>query len=413
MALPILGALLKNGIKLRKSIEQRNKTPFYLQKKELKKLLKKSRFTQISAKYDFEAVLDKFHILRRPGPKDFYTTFKKNIPVYNYNKIHAEWWHKSLNGESDVTWPGKIKYFALSSGTSEAASKYIPVSKDMIKAMRITGIRHILTLSNYNLPPELFEKGMLMLGGSTHLNYNGTYFSGDLSGITTGQIPFWFQHFYKPGRKISKHRNWDDKLNEITLKAKDWDIGFVLGVPAWVQILMEKIIDHYKVNNIHEIWPNLTIYGHGGVSFEPYKKSFEKLLGKPLIYIETYLASEGFLAFQAKQGRNLKLMLNNGIFYEFVPFDDQNFDQEGEIIENPKTLMIDEVEEGKEYALLISTCAGAWRYAIGDVIKFTDKKECEIIIVGRTKHYLSLCGEHLSVDNMNKAIKAVSDDLNI
>jgi hypothetical protein len=318
-----------------------------------------------------------------------------------------------LDGEADVAWPGKIKFFALSSGTSESASKKIPVSKEMIKAMRITGIRHMLTLSNYNLPSELFEKGMLMLGGSTHLNYNGTYFSGDLSGITTGQIPFWFQHFYKPGNKISKNRNWDDKLNEITLKAKEWDIGFVLGVPAWIQIMMEKIIAHYKVNNIHDIWPNLTIYAHGGVSLEPYKKSFEKLLGKPLIYVETYLASEGFIAFQAKQGHDMKLMLNNGLFYEFVPFDDKNFDHDGEIVANPQTFMIDEIEEGKEYALLITTCAGAWRYVIGDVIKFTNKKECEIIIVGRTKHYLSLCGEHLSVDNMTKAIKHVSDELNI
>jgi hypothetical protein len=150
------------------------------------------------------------------------------------------------------------------------------------------------------------------------------------------------------------------------------------------------------------------------VSFEPYRRGFEKLLAKPLIYMETYLASEGFLAFQAKPGqKSMRLVLNTGIFHEFIPFNDQNFDPNGEVKENAQTLKIDEVQEGKEYALLISTCAGAWRYLIGDVIKFVSKEESEIVITGRTKHFLSLCGEHLSVDNMNKAINLLEDDLNI
>jgi len=180
-----------------------------------------------------------------------------------------------------------------------------------------------------------------------------------------------------------------------------------------VQLLMEKIIEHYNLKNIHEIWPNLTIYTHGGVSFEPYKKGFEELLGKPLVYIETYLASEGFIAFQDEPDSDMRLVLNNGIFYEFVPFNEENFDAEGELIRKPKTLLLNEVVEGEEYALLLSTCAGAWRYLIGDVIKFTNKEKCEIKIVGRTRHYLSLCGEHLSVDNMNKAIEMVCDELDI
>lgn len=177
---------------------------------------------------------------------------------------------------------------------------------------------------------------------------------------------------------------------------------------------MERIIAHYKVNTIHDIWPNLTIFVHGGVSFDPYKKSFEKLLGKPLIYMETYLASEGFFGFQyIPFSKSMRLVLNNGIFYEFIPFTEANFTADGEMVDNPETYKIDEVEEGKEYALLISTNSGSWRYLIGDTIKFVSKDDCEIMITGRTKHFLSLCGEHLSMDNMNKAIELVSDELNI
>jgi hypothetical protein len=177
---------------------------------------------------------------------------------------------------------------------------------------------------------------------------------------------------------------------------------------------MEKIIHRYKVKNIHEIWPNLMVYVHGGVSFDPYRKGFEKLLGRPIHYIETYLASEGFVAFQAYPNRrSMRLVLNNGIFHEFVPFEEKNFDANGEIRPDAETFMIDEVEEGREYAILLSTCAGAWRYLIGDVIKFTSLEESEIVITGRTKHFLSLCGEHLSVDNMNKAVELVCNDFNI
>jgi hypothetical protein len=204
------------------------------------------------------------------------------------------------------------------------------------------------------------------------------------------------------------------KLDDIARNAREWNIGIIVGVPAWIQILMEKIVEYHKVSNIHEIWPNLMVYVHGGVSFDPYRKGFERLLGRPIYYIETYLASEGFIAFQAYPNRRtMRLVLNNGIFYEFVPFDEENFDANGEIKPDAKTYLIDELEEGKEYAILLSTCAGAWRYLIGDVIKFTSLEECEIVITGRTKHFLSLCGEHLSVDNMTKALELVANDFNI
>ena len=203
-------------------------------------------------------------------------------------------------------------------------------------------------------------------------------------------------------------------MKEIVEKAPDWDIGFIVGVPAWIQMCIEMVIEKYKLNNIHEIWPNLDFFAHGGVSFEPYKHGFEKLLGKPITYIETYLASEGFLAWQDKQnGVGMRLSFNQHIFFEFVPFDENNFDENGEMVENPQALLINEVEENKDYAILISTAAGAWRYLIGDTIRFIDKVNAEIIITGRTKHFLSLVGEHLSVDNMNKAIQLVSEEMNI
>ncbi|UII32621.1 GH3 auxin-responsive promoter family protein [Fulvivirga ulvae] len=409
--MPILGTLLKKGIRIRESLEQEYSNPFDIQKQELKKLLITASQTAFGKHYSFGGILNAY---KKDDQKAFFRLFKEQIPIHNYNKIYKDWWHISKQGKRNVCWPGNVKYFALSSGTSEASSKYLPITKDMKRAIQKTSIRQILSLSKYDLPSNFFQGGILMLGGSTQLNNRGSYFEGDLSGIQAAQLPFWFQHFYKPGKRIAKTKDWDEKLNEIAKKAREWNISIIVGVPAWIQILMEKILEYHQVSNIHEIWPDLMVYVHGGVSFDPYRKGFQKLLGKEIYYIETYLASEGFIAFQSKPNhRSMRLVLNNGIFYEFVPFDDKNFDENGDILENAETLMIDEVEEGKEYALLLSSCAGAWRYIIGDVVKFTSKEDSEIIITGRTKHFLSLCGEHMSVDNMNKAIEMVGDDLNI
>lgn len=406
----ILSKLLKKGIRLRDSLEQEYASPVDLQKEQLKKLLLKAADTEIGKKYQFKSILGKL----KGSSDDFFTAFAQGLPIYDYNSIREEFWYKLEEGKKHVTWPGKVNYFALSSGTSGAASKFIPVTEEMIKAIRKTGVRQMLSLSKYDLPTSLFSKGILMLGGSTDLKFNGTYFSGDLSGITASKLPIWFQRFYKPGKKIARNRNWGNKLDQIVEKAADWDIGIIVGVPAWLQLLLEKIIERYQLKTIHDIWPNLQLFVHGGVSFEPYKLGFERLLGKSLTYVETYLASEGFLAFQALPNRkSMRLVLNNGIFYEFIPFTPQNFDEEGNLVEKPKPLPYQEIEDGKEYALLLSTCSGAWRYLIGDVIRVISKEEAEIVITGRTKHFLSLCGEHLSVDNMNKAVEYACDHFGI
>lgn len=397
-------------INLPKSLARALKLPVNSPKRQqikvLKKLLKKASHTQFGQQYGFDEILNSRH----PGKK-----FQELVPVSDYSRIYSEWWYKTLEGHTDVCWPGKINYFALSSGTSEAASKYIPITNDLMRGNRVVMIKQLLTLRGYeNLPVKSLGKGWLMLGGSTDLQRGPGYYSGDLSGITAKRVPFWFSPFYKPGKKIAKTKDWDEKLEHIVQQAPNWDIGFVVGVPAWIQMCMEMVVERYKLNHIHEIWPNLSFFVHGGVSFEPYKQGFERLLGRPLIYIETYLASEGFIAYQARQhAQGMKLVTSDHIFLEFVPFDEKNFDGDGQILPSAEALMIHEVEEGRDYALLISTSAGAWRYLIGDTVRFIDKEHSEIIITGRTKHFLSLVGEHLSVDNMNKAIQLVSEELNI
>lgn len=403
----LIGSAIKRALALQKSIRipQRKADGITKQQKLFTKMLTKAEDTQFGKHYGFEV------ILRSPNPIE---VFRQSVPIYDYDSLFRDWWHRSLNGEADVTWPGKVNYFALSSGTSGSPSKHIPVTSSMIKAIRKTSVRQILSLAHYNLPPELFEKGIFMLGGSTQLERQGDYYEGDLSGINAAKIPFWFQAHYKPGKKIAREKDWEAKLEEIVKAAPTWDIGIVVGVPAWIQIAMERIIKRYNVKTIHDIWPNLKIYVHGGVFFEPYKPGFEKLLAKPLHYIETYLASEGFLAYQStKDTKGMELVLNNGIFFEFIPFNDTNFDSEGKVKPEAETLLVDQVKKGVDYAVLISTCAGAWRYMIGDTIRFVSKEKHEIIITGRIKHYISICGEHLSVDNMNQAVLEASEKLAI
>jgi hypothetical protein len=401
----ILGSILKRAVDLRGKIPKRSNFDVQ-QKKVLKKLLKKAEFTAFGEHFHFTK------LLQEKNPID---AFQQTVQMYDYSSIYKQWWYRAIKGEPYVCWPGHIKYFALSSGTSEAASKYIPVTKEMLSAFKRGSVRQIVAQAHYDLPKEHFEKGMLMIGGSTLLDFNGSHYSGDLSGITAANIPVWFQRFYKPGKNISRYKDWETKLIEIIRNAKDWDIGVIVGVPAWIQIILERIIEFYQVKTIHDIWPNLRIYVHAGVSIEPYRNSIGKLTAFPLIYSDTYLASEGLIAYQERPNpdNGMRMLLDNGIFYEFVPFNEQNFDTDGNLKPDALALTIKDVELGKEYALLMSTCAGAWRYLIGDTIRFTDLEHAEIVITGRTKHYLSLCGEHLSVENMSRAIKLTADDLKL
>lgn len=401
----VLGSIIKGAINIRSRIPAR-KNVHKQQVKQLQKLLTKAQNTSFGAQYGFNEILLQ---------EDPIKMFQKNVPIFDYQSIFDQWWHKSLNGEKNVCWPGKIKYFALSSGTSDSSSKHIPVTKDLIKTIHKGTLKQILSTKHFNFEKEQYETEVLFVGGSTNLNFNGSYFSGDLSGITTGTQPRWFQNFTLPGPDIRSLPSWETKLKEIVDNAKSWNVGFICGVPAWIQIVFERIIKQYNANTIHDVWPNLAVYVHGGVAIHPYKKSIDALCAKPLIYLDTYMASEGFFAYQERPNpqQGMKLMTDNKYFFEFVPFTEENFDSDGNIKPNANALCITEVEAGTEYAMLISNSAGAWRYLVGDTVKFTHVKRCEIIITGRTKHFISLCGEHLSVDNMNQAVKLTSSDLGV
>jgi hypothetical protein len=402
----LLGNLIARSLKLRKKFNLRVATPETYQRLTLKHLLERGQYTQFGKHYGFDEILS--HEI------DFVKAFRERVPLHTYSEMHSQWWYRCQLGQENVTWPGKVKYFALSSGTSEAASKHIPVTQDMIKSIKKVGFKQLYSMANFKIRPIAFQKGVLMLGGTTSLFEKGEYYEGDMSGISAKNMPRWMSSLlYKPGQKISKRPKWEDRIKLIVENARQWDVGIVCGVPAWVQIVLERVIKHHGVKNVHEIWPNLSVYIHGGVSIEPYKQSFKKLFGKPITYIETYMASEGSFGFQAKPGAGIKLVLNASIFFEFIPFTSDNFDEEGNPKENPEIYMVHEVQEDVEYAVVLSTCSGAWRYLIGDVLKFTNAKDHEIAIVGRTKQFLSLCGEHMSVDNMNKAIETVSKKLNV
>jgi len=362
----------------------------------LRRILTKAKNTQFGLQYDYQGILYSGNI---------YEQFKNNVPLSDY-ALMLPWWEKVREGTPDVTWPGLIKHFALSSGTSDGTSKYIPVSAEMVKAIRRASMRQILSIARTDMPKDHMTKHWLMIGGSTSLNYNGIYYAGDLSGITTSKIPPLFQRVSKPEPEIKASDDWQEKINRITNEAMSWDVSMVAGVPAWVQLLFKNIIEHYEVENIHDIWPNLEVYIHGGVSIKPYQEGINSLLGKPIKYFETYLASEGFIAFQNREESNggMRLLIRNGIFYEFVPFNSSNFDENHQLKPDAQALPIWEVEEEQEYALLLSTCSGAWRYLVGDTIKFVNLKRKEIIITGRTTHFISLVGEHLSIDNMTEAV---------
>ena len=404
----IFGTLMKTVYSIGNipiDMKKKRLDPVKAQEKELKKLLKKAANTAFGKYYNFEEILKSDNILKN---------YKENVPIFGYNSMYKNWWFRALNGEEFVTWPGKVKYFALSSGTSEASSKFIPITSNMLRSIKKASIQQILAATKYDFPLDFYDKGYLMIGGSTHLQYNGTYYSGDLSGITAAQLPFWFEYFYKPGRKISRTTDWNTKLDEMVKKAPSWDIGVLVGVPSWVQILLERIIKEYNLNTIHDLWPSLSAYVHSGVAFAPYEKSFEKLFGKPVVYSESYLASEGYIAYQVDLNKRImQLIVDNGIYYEFVPFNENNFDEDGNIKQNCTSLNITEVEENVDYAILLSTNAGSWRYLIGDVIKFVNKEKCEITISGRTKQFLSLVGEHLSQDNMNQAVNNIANELKV
>lgn len=379
-------------------------TPAKAQREVLHDLLTKARLTAFGKKYNFTELLES---------DDVVAAFQQAVPVHDYDKMYADWWHYLLEGHQNVTWPGGQRYFALSSGTT-SNSKSIPVTDDMVDAIRKSGIQQVMSLKNFDLPSDFFEKQILMLGSSVSLIEKDDHQEGEISGISASNIPIWFRAYYKPGIEIASITEWDEKVRQIAIEAPGWDIGSLSGIPSWIEMMLKEVIVYNKLNTIHDIWPNLQVYTTGGVAFEPYRKSFETLLAKPLIYIDTYLASEGYLATQKRPDTSsMALIIDNGIFFEFVPFVDENMDEEGRVKQNATILALEQAEENVDYVLLISTVSGTWRYMIGDTVMITDKSRSEIQITGRTKHFLNVVGEQLSVYQMNKAMETMQEQFDM
>ncbi len=398
----LIGTIFKLGLKLRYKFATAHGSPLLQQEETLSKLLKQSAKTQFGQHYGFEKIQQQASLI---------ADFQQRVPIVDYQTMFERWWKKALAGEENVSWTGKIKHFALSSGTTGGSSKFIPVSDELIKSMRRTSLRVFGCNDALKMASNFFEGDFLFIGSCTQLkpySAQSDILIGDVSGINTGKIPKWFDHFYRPGKAITDLPDWEQRLAAMVKNAPSWDIKLITGIPSWVQMVLEEIIKTYKLENIAQIWPNLQAYASGGIAFAPYKARFDKLIGKQIIYLDTYYSSEGSLAAQTDFKNPLmplELMLNNGIFFEFVPFNDENFPN-GEISPQAQALTIDKVELNVTYALLISTCAGAWRYLIGDTVKFVSLSPPQVLITGRTKQFLSLTGEHISVENMNAAITA-------
>ncbi|SDE85552.1 GH3 auxin-responsive promoter [Pricia antarctica] len=402
--MPIIGNIIKGFIEVRDKLAD-DKNHVEEQREVLMRLLKTAKKTAFGKHYKFDEILESEQL-----PK----TFADAIPYYDYNKIDKEWWQKLHDGEENVTWPGVPDYFALSSGTTGTTSKRIPVTDEMISSIRNAGIQQVYALSNFDLPPDFFEKGILMLGSSTDLEEVEGHKEGEISGISASNIPTWFRGYYKPGQDISAMEDWDEKVQKIAEEAPNWDIGGLSGIPSWMELMLQKVIEYNGVANIHEIWPNLQVYTSGGVAFGPYEKSFNALLGKPITIIDTYLASEGFIAFQSRPDTDaMGLVTDGGIYFEFVPFDPEYIEQDGSLSEDAPSLTLSEVEMDQDYILIISTVSGAWRYLIGDTIAFTDIERAEIKITGRTKFFLNTVGSQLSVNKLNDAVQHLEEEFSI
>lgn len=400
----IIGNIIKGVIDITEKLMPES-SPSENQKEVLKSLLEKAKNTAFGTFYNFENILESENLQKK---------YSEVIPYFDYNKINEEWWQKMHEGKANITWPDAPDYYALSSGTTGNTSKRIPVTSEMIESIKSAGISQILALSHFDLPASFFDKGILMLGSSTDLTEKENHLEGEISGISAHNIPSWFKGYYKPGEKIAKIEDWDERVKKIAKKAKEWDIGAISGIPSWIELMLNEVIAYNKVNNIHDIWPNLEVYTSGGVAFGPYKKSFNALLAHPITIIDTYLASEGFIAFQARPETDaMQLVTNGGIYFEFVPFKPEYINLDGSLVPHAPSLTLDEVELKKDYVLIISTVSGAWRYIIGDTIEFTDIERAEIKITGRTKFFLNTVGSQLSVNKLDDAVQHLENRFNI
>lgn len=375
-------------------IELFTKYPIEVQEEILFGLLRSAENTVLGKKYEYSSIKN-------------YTTFNERIPVSTYEELEP-YIEQTRQGAQNIFWNSNIKYFAKSSGTTNAKSKFIPVSSEALDNNHYKASKDLLCMYlNNNEDSQLFTGKSLRLGGSKELYENNNTFFGDLSAILIDNMPMWAEFSSTPSNKTSLMSDWETKLPAIIKESSLENVTSLAGVPSWMMVLLNKTLEENKKTNILEIWPNLEVYFHGGVSFDPYKEQYKKLFPKSdFKYYEIYNASEGFFALQDRNDSNeLLLMLDYGIFYEFIPMDTFGKD-------NQKVIPLNEVEIGKNYALVITTNSGLWRYLIGDTIRFTSLNPFRIKVTGRTKHHINVFGEELMVENTDSALAKTCATLN-
>ena len=364
------------------------KYPHEVQQECLRKLIAAAKYTEWGITHNYENIFTS-------------EQFKREVPLQTYETLKP-FIDRIRKGEQNVLWNTDIKWFAKSSGTTNDKSKYIPVSEESLNDCHYNGGRDMISIHcALNPETQLFTGKNLALAGSLVTEHRGTYEMqhGDLSAIVINNLPVWAEFFRAPELSIALMDKWDEKLEKIAQATMNENVVSLAGVPSWMLLIMKRVLEESGKRTISEVWPNLEVYFHGGVSFAPYQEQFKKIFNKEdLNYLELYNASEGFFGIQDQRDSDeLLLMLDYGIYYEFLPVENLHK-------ENPETLSLDEVKPDTNYALIISTNAGLWRYMIGDTIKFSSLSPFRFKITGRTKHFMNAFGEEVMVDNADKAI---------
>ena len=388
MPLPIVNSIIAWFLKKRvHQMELFLKYPTDVQEELLLKLVSLAKKTEFGHQYKFSSI------------KNF-EDFKKQVPIQKYESIEPMI-ERCRKGEQNLFWPTHIKWFAKSSGTTNAKSKFIPLSDEALEYCHMKAGKDMLCLYiNNNEDTQLFTGKGLKLGGSSEIYKDNDSHFGDLSAIITENLPFWADYSSAPSQEVALMAEWETKMEAIIDETIHENITSLVGVPSWMLVLLNRVLERTGKNNILEVWPNLEVYFHGGVNFNPYREQYKKLIPKEdFKYYETYNASEGFFAIQDRNDSNeLLLMLDYGIFYEFIPMSEYKG-------ENSKTLPLSKVKTGIDYALIITTNGGLWRYLIGDTVRFTSLDPFRIKITGRTRHYINVFGEELNIENVEDALK--------
>ena len=394
MPIPLINSIASWVLKQRiHQIELFLKYPHEVQEELMMNLIRSSEETVIGQKYDF-------------GTIKSYQTFAERVPIATYEDLEPMI-ELTRKGAQNVFWNTPIKWFAKSSGTTNAKSKFIPVSNEALEDCHYKGSKDLLCMYlNNNENSEMFLGKSLRLGGSSQIYENNNTYFGDLSAILIENMPIWAEFSSTPSSKISLMSEWETKLTAIINETRNENVTSFAGVPSWMLVLLNRIMTETGKENLMELWPNLEVYFHGGVSFEPYREQYKKILPQNNFkYYEIYNASEGFFAIQdLNYSNDLLLMLDYGIFYEFIPMDTFG-------TENQKVIRLSDVELFKNYAVVITTNAGLWRYLIGDTIRFTSLSPYRIRVSGRTKHHINVFGEELMVENTDMALAKTCSDI--